>query len=232
MRIIILTSDATSWALRAWFHLTNKYWPEHPPVLVAGYTKPDFLKDDEFLSLGNFDDYPVNRWSDGLIKLLEQVSDETFIWTMDDFWPIRDIDHKAVVTLFDHITKHRELARIDLTADRAGAANSRITGYIDNLEIVATDLPSQYHLSLQAGIWRTSALKLYTVPGETGWEMELNGTTRMCLAAANVIGTTNEPLRYVIAIQKGKLALDGGYQGPNHALPYEDYIELLDLKYL
>lgn len=229
MRIFVLTSDVTSWALRPFLHLMGKYWPEHPPIMVAGYTCPEFLPPEQFMSLGKFEDFPVNRWSDGLKVMLDLIEDECFIWTMDDFWPIRPVKHKAVDILFRHALRSKDLARIDLTHDRAGAATAKVIGQLEGLDIVGTELPSEYHLSLQAGIWRTDALKRFTVEGETGWEMELNGTHRMNDASANVIGTLQEPLRYVIAIQKGRLALNGGYQGTDHALPDEDYQELIQL---
>lgn len=229
MKIYVLTSDVTSWALRPFLHLMGKYWPEHPPIMIAGYTRPEFLPPEQFMSLGNFEDFPVNRWSDGLALMLQKVDEECFIWTMDDFWPIRPVKHQAVVDLFNHAVRNKELARVDLTSDRAGAATARVLTQLYGLDIVGTELPSQYHLSFQASIWRTSALQAYTVPGETGWQMELDGTNRMNLAAANVIGTLQEPMKYVIAVQKGKLTLDGGYQGKDHALPQEDYDELIAL---
>jgi hypothetical protein len=123
VRVLILTSDKTSWALQSWFYLANKYWPHHPYVLVGGYTKPDFLPPENFFYIGEFFDYPINHWSNGLIKFLSSIDDECFIWSMDDFWFTRRVNHEAVETLFDHALRHKELARIDLSHDRAGAAS-------------------------------------------------------------------------------------------------------------
>jgi hypothetical protein len=229
-----MTSDVTSWALQGWFHLTEKYWPEHPDVVIGGYSPLAFPIPTyaQFISVGNFYDYPIQKWSDGLIKLLEQIDDECFVWTMDDFWPIRPVNNQAIQTLFNHAVNHRELARIDLSRDRQYAKDSMILGKIEDLDIVGTPLPSAYLLSLQTGIWRRSALKAYLVPGETAWQVELEGTSRMNAAGSNVIGTLQEPTKYLIAVQKGKLSLDGGYQGQDHALPLEDVEKLRSLGYL
>src|SRR3990167_2614873 len=109
MRIVILTSDVTDWALQGWFCLLNKYWPEHPPVVVGGFTPPKFPLDAEFIRLGRFVDYPVTKWSDALIALLEAIPDEFFIWTMDDFWLLRRVDDRGVRLLWDYISSHSEL---------------------------------------------------------------------------------------------------------------------------
>lgn len=232
MRVLILTSDKTSWALQAWRWLADKYWPEHPSVLVGGFTKPQFLSDSEFVYLGEFFDYPIGRWSDAFSRFLRMVDDECFIWSMDDFWFIQRVKHDAVVQLFNHATAHKELARIDLSNDRAGAGDAIDLGKLGNLDVVGCPLPTQYNCSLQAGIWRRSALLQYLVPGETAWQVELNGTGRMNAAGANVIGTRQEPMRYLISIQKGVLKLDGGYQGKEHALPQDDVEELRRLGYI
>ena len=226
MRIVILTSDVTDWALQGWFCLLNKYWPEHPPVVVGGFTPPKFPLDAEFIRLGRFVDYPVTKWSDALIALLEAIPDEFFIWTMDDFWLLRRVDDRGVRLLWDYISSHSELARIDLTADRVLAHGARDAGVLDHLQLITNEHPVPYLLSLQTGIWRKSALRAYLVPGESPWQVELEGTTRMLRAGANVLGTREVPVRHLIAIQQGRLALDGGYQGTEYALSHEDEIEL------
>lgn len=226
MRILILTSDKTSWALRPCMWLFEKYWPTHPPVVVAGFSEENIPANCEFIHVGDFADYPFDRWSDALIRTLEIFKDETFIWTMDDFWPIRRVDAQAIEMLGNYLDYHPEIARIDLTADRVLAHGAINAGSLGRLNLVTNYHPVPYHLSLQTGLWRRSALYAYLIPNETPWQVELEGTTRMLNAAANVLGTREEPIKYVIAVQQGKLTMDGGYQGPEHALSQEDQMEL------
>ena len=42
-----------------------------------------------------------------------------------------------------------------------------------------------------------------------------------------VLGTKQPPLRYTIAVQQGKLALDGGYQGREYTVPLEDILHII-----
>jgi hypothetical protein len=49
---------------------------------------------------------------------------------------------------------------------------------------------------------------------------------------ALVLGTRQAPVRYLIAVQHGKLALDGGYQFPRTMLRTADMHALGELGYL
>lgn len=226
IRILILTSDKTAWALRGWFHLADKYWPQHPPVIVGGYTPLEVPAGVEFISLGAFSDYPVNKWSNALKRLLERIPDEFILWTMDDFWPIAPVDQSAVDILGAYLERHEHIARIDLTADRVFAHGAKEAGTLGRLHLVTNELPVPYLFSLQTGLWRKSALQAYLVDDETPWQVELEGTSRMYAAGANVYGTREAPVKNLIAVQQGKVTLDGGYQGKEYALPPEDFYEL------
>src|SRR5512147_1442094 len=99
MRPIIITSDKTSWCLRPMFYLLKKYWPQMPRPLIGGYTKPGFTLDADWYHIGRFADYPVDRWSDGLIELLAHVDDEIILFLMDDYWLNAPVNHSKVMML-------------------------------------------------------------------------------------------------------------------------------------
>jgi hypothetical protein len=215
MRIICAASDVDLWAVRPFTYLMQKYWGD-AEVLIGGYTPPGFPLPDgyEFASIGRFSDYPVHRWSDGILRFLEHIPDDLVLWMMPDFWLVRQADVRTVHALGTYMYAHPEVARIDLTADRLYAANAGDVGAYRHIDLIACHLPVPYHLSFQAGIWRRTELMRYLVPGETPWESEMNGSTRMNEAGAIVLGTRQWPVRYLIAVQHGKLTLDGGYQQP------------------
>lgn len=214
MRAFVFSSDKTAWALQAFAHQHNKYmngWP----ATVWGFTPPTFPLPGnfDFRSIGPFSDYPVDKWSNSLIKAAEQTPEEIFLWTMDDFWLCRHADIQALFLLEQYMVDHPEVARIDLTTDRLYAANMYDYKSLGRLDLIASSLPVPYLLSFQAGIWRKSALLKYLIPDETPWQVEMEGTTRMNNDRALVLGTRQAPLRYLNAVQKGRLATDGGYQG-------------------
>jgi len=233
MRILICTSDVTSWMLRACLWLLDRHWPQRPPVVVGGYTRPALPPGVTFFKIGAFADYPFERWSDGVLRFLASQPDEIFLWHMDDFWLVRDVDDAAVRLLESHLRDNPHLARIDLTADRLYASTMRAAGTLGPLHLVLTPPNTPYQLSFQSGLWRRAALLQYLAPGEDPGQAEVRGAHRMTRANANVLGTIEAPFRYLIAMQHGQLHIDdSGYQVPPVALLPEDKAELARLGYL
>lgn len=233
MRVFVFTSDKTIWALQAFAHQWHKYVGAQWPVLVCGFTPPAFSLPDyyKFHSIGDFGDYPVNRWSDAAMRLLSAVDDEIFLYTMDDFWLARQADVEAIEMLAQYMRRDNpRVARLDLTTDRLYAGNLEEMGALGRLDLITNTYPVPYALSFQNGLWRRTELLKHLVPNENPWEGEINGTRRMEESGALVVGTRQAPMRYLIAVQQGKLAFDGGYQVPR--VPFTDWEELQALGYL
>src|SRR5579859_4466235 len=195
MRIFIVTSDVTAWLLRGCLWLLDRHWPQHPPVVVGGYTRPSLPAGVAFQRIGDFADYPFHRWSDGVLRFLSAMPDDVFLWHMDDFWLVRDVDDAAVRRLEQHLWDNPMLARIDLTADRLYAPTMRAAGMIaytgadgdgHYLHLVLTPPNTPYQLSFQSGLWRRTALMQYLAPGEDPGQAEVRGAHRMTRASANV----------------------------------------------
>jgi len=205
-------------------YLLDKYWPAHGDVLIGGYTTPDFTLSPSFhfQSIGAFADYPVNRWSDGLIKFLWAVPDEFVLFMMDDYWLNAPANVEMIDTLADYLTTHDSVARLDVTGDRLGASGWSKVASLWSGDLILSDPKSPYHFSFQAAMWRKSMLLQCLRAGLSPWESEINGDTILRDLPYRVLGTTRPPMRYTIAVQQGKLALDGGYQTSDYALPTED----------
>lgn len=234
MRIVVLTSDKTMHALPAFAHQLNKHMPWEDGILVAGFSPLPFHLPPNFdyVSIGNFEDYPYQKWSNALIVLLEALRDERILWMMDDFWLMRKADVEAIHMLDRFMSTRLDIARIDLSSDRLYAANAGDVIYVDRLDLLASHLPVPYLLSFQAGIWDRKKLLQYLRPDETAAETELFGSQRMNDEKAIVYGTRQTPLRYLIAVQHGKAALDGGYQRPHVLIPQMEINELRELGFL
>lgn len=233
MRAFVFTSDKTLWALQSFAHLWHKYVGEVWPVIVCGFTRPTFTLPHYFAfhSIGDFADYPVQQWSNAIMKVMSEIEDEIVLTTFDDFWVARKVDTEAVKMLDRYMRVEKPYAaRVDLTTDRLYGANLLEVGAYDRLDIISNDFPIPYLFSWQTGLWRRTELLKYLRPNETPWQSELSGTTRMHEGRATVYGTRQAPMRYLIAVQQGKLAFDGGYQVPR--VPFTDWDELRELGYL
>jgi hypothetical protein len=221
MRNIILTSDKTSWALRPLLYTMRCYWSIEMSVMVGGYTPPPFDLPPhywQFRSLGDFADYPSNKWSDGLIKFLNSFSDDLVLFHFDDFWLTRPVDNAAIKLAETYMLNNPNTLRFDLTSDRLYAGGIVDAGYCGHLDLIKAPSDSPYNFSYQTGIWRRELLLKCLNPGESAGESEIAGNGRAQALGYEVIGTRQIPLKYCVAVQHGQLAFDGGYQGPRHAL--------------
>lgn len=211
--VYIFASDKYLWALRVTLHLYEKYW--NWPVTVFGFSLPTYPLPAcaQFKSMGKFEEYPAWRWSDAVIGALQSTGDEIAVVMLEDYWLTRRVNLRVVRALGDYM-KIMDITRADLVTDRLYADNLKDLPPYGELDIITNDPPGQYAMSLQASIWNVDRLIKIMRPGETAWQTELEGTTRMTEAGYKVIGTRQCPVRYIIGVQNGKLALDGGYQKP------------------
>lgn len=222
--VAIFTADHRHAELRVMLYFYAKYW--NWPAKVFGFRKPGFALEDnvDFISLGDMKDYPANKWSDGIIKAIdEHIRTPQFILLLEDYWLTRRVDTDAVDWLAYYMSQHPDIVRGDLTTDRLYAGNLREVEPCGHLDIIENDPPADYHFSTQAAIWNTKELRKLLVSGETPWQTELEGTNRMKFRhsqgfPSRVVGTRQCPVRYLIAVQHGKLTLDGGYQKPAPAM--------------
>jgi hypothetical protein len=231
MRVFLITCDKYLWALRPFEKLFNKYWGSDQQVVIAGFSPPSFQMSDNFsfVSMGNFADYPVEKWSNALIKFLKGVDDELFIWMMEDYWLTRCVNREAIESLGRYMLRRPDVVRGDITADRLYAGNMHDVESFECLDIVKSTPPAEYHLSFQAGIWRRKLLLKYLATGETPWQTELSGTTRMIDGSAVVVGTRQFPVRYIIGIQSGEVAVGRSTPIPNPPMRSEDSEMILSI---
>lgn len=211
MKTLVLTSDTELWAMAPFSHFYRKYYPS-ADVLVAGFSPPPFSIPYSFMSLGDMRDYPYAKWSDGLIKLLNSISDDIVLIMLEDFWVTRTVDAEAIELLAQFMRENPVVVRCCLCTDRLYAPNVSDVCTYGRLDIITNVQPVAYTMSFQPNLWRRTELLRFLIPNENPHEAEMRGTERMIAGNAVVIGTRNFPMRILIAVQNGKLTLDGGYQ--------------------
>jgi hypothetical protein len=208
MNIFVLTSDKYLDALKPFCYLFNKYWGKDQGVIIAGFTKPDFELPPNFAfhSIGEFSDYPVNKWSDSLIDLMDQHSHiDTSIIMLEDYWLTRPVLTVAVHTCYDYMRQFRYVLKMCLTGDRLYSAGVRPYGHAGPVDLVVSDPDSQYQMSMMTGIWNHEQLRKVLIPGETPWEVEIEGTPRVRELKDEmiVLGTRQWPVRHTLALRGG-----------------------------
>lgn len=231
MRVLVLTSDKYLPALKPFAWLFNSYWGLEQPVLIGGFTPPDFELPPNFSfhSIGRMEDYPVEKWSDGVIAFLKAIPDEVFILTLEDMWLTRHVDVEAVRILYRYMHQFKNVLRIDLTADRLYAMNMVDYAPCSRLDLILSDRTSQYQMSMMPGLWRKELLLRHLVPNESPWQVELEGTPRVAGdESIIVLGSRQWPLRNLLAFRHGdteQLNLEGLRESDVQKLREMGYLE-------
>lgn len=228
--VYVEVSSKYLWALRPFAYLFNTFWGKTQQVTAFGYRRPDFdlPPNFNFVSIAE-EDYPPEKWSDGLIEFLERENTMSFVLMLVDYWLCRYVDAKGVSALGWYCQRDPSILRLDLTADRLNAdmfatfASGSITlaedvGYCEHFDIISADRSTQYQFSLQASIWNREAMLRVLKRGMTPWELELYTTIPRDLS---VVGTRQFPVRYANAILKGKL---DAKQVSTIPLPFRDAV--------
>lgn len=228
--LVYIVSDKHLNVLRASLHLLRKYWIGlMPRVIIAGYSHPKWELPDwaEFWSIGDFKDYPAERWSDGLIRFLDhgplRPADSQLIVMLEDYFVLRDIDTNSIVLMSQYLRSRPDVLRMDLSTDRLYCQTVKEIGCFGRMDIVETPPPADYQCSLQPAIWDRQKLRALLRPNESPWEFELLGTAR----ANNqfywsAVGTRQAPIRVRIAVNKGVFDLDTNWQYPHAIMNEED----------
>lgn len=200
--VVVSVSDKHLWCLKPFSLLFNKYWSSDQRVVVAGYTPPDFdlPVNFQFYSIA-VPQYPKERWANGLIELFENLQVSYAVILLEDYWICRRVDTQAIYSLAEYMSKHPEILRIDLTADRLYAGGMRDVDYWQRFDMIEA-AGSQYQMSLQAGLWNVPMLYnlLTKLPNDkrSAWDVELTGTTMINNFGdkMRVVGTRQWPIRY------------------------------------
>jgi len=177
-------------------------------VTVAGFTAPEFdlPSNFTFYSIGDFSEYPVGCWSDALIDLLNHFSNiNSFCLMLEDYWLTRPVNTAAVSILYSYMEQFRYVLKMCLTGDRLYSAEMTPYGNVSYIDLILSSPQSQYQMSMMAGLWSRELLLSVLVPGETPWEVELNGTPRVRERKDDliVLGTRQWPIRHTLALRGG-----------------------------
>jgi hypothetical protein len=200
-----------NWALRGFSFLFNKYWSELQEVIIVTDVEPSFELPPNFTvkSMSGGKPLPKEKWSDGLIFMLQKIPDDVFVLLLEDYWLIRKVDNVGVDTLADYMRAHKEILRMDLTDDRQYNGYMKDIGAWGHYDLVETPNESEYQMSLQAGIWSRDKLLSVIRPQLDPAQFELYlSPTLYERGDLRVLGTRQRPVRYANIYYQGRLVPD------------------------
>jgi hypothetical protein len=206
LRVLVITTDKYLWALRPFAHMMRVYWSELQPVIVGGFTRPGFALPQSYtFHQISPNEYPVDKWSNALIKFLNEIPDEYFVMLMEDFWLNRTADIRGITTLYEYMLGNPDILRIDLTTDRLYAGGMRKFDTWGHYDLI-TAPGSAYQMSFQSGIWNKRLLLEVLRPDWSPWDVEIHGTTVLNneYKDLHVLGTRQNPISYANVVNQGK----------------------------
>jgi len=194
--VLMITCKKFSQAWDPFFTLFKKYWSDCP---FKVYMVTDF---------GTYDDELVNNitigkdlgFSRNLLYALDEIPDEHIIYFQEDYFFSNCFDTPRIEHYVDHAEKHN-IACLRL-APCPGP--TKPWKYDESLGVL--EKGASYRISTQTAIWDKSFLKSTLVPGETGGNFEMLGTTRRAKSSRRLLsvwrGQTPTPY-YITGIVRG-----------------------------
>lgn len=221
MKIIVLTNRKHHWLLPGFCYLFNRYWSQDQDVTIATYgtVEQKLPENFSFLSIDD-ENYPAQRWTDGLIRLIERIEEDHFILMLEDYYLIRSVRIDLVNKFYgfietaNGITSSPHILRVDLTSDRASKPHELYAKIRDGeiqAQLIQSRIHAHYLMSFQAGIWNRVLLAEVLRPGESPWQAEIRGTQRLRRRDdLIVLGSLDQPVKYqpIWRSQKKKLQIN------------------------
>ena len=234
MNVYILTFDKNIHIIEGLQYCINKYWKPNPNVILLGYKKPEFdLKDNfKFVSLGK--DRGSNYVGGDLISFFTDVEDEHFIFSVDDFFPIRNIDIKLLNYLTNKMISDNSISRIALTGQIDNGKFDKIYSLIDKFEnynIIELSQNSNYRKSSVWSMWSKDYFLEYLQPEMSLWKWERDEKCKD--SKYRVLGTSdNYVLKACHLYKHGKLKTDWFKDSENSdTMLAEDHSVISDIIY-
>lgn len=142
-------------------------------------------------------------WSTAFLKAVEQINSKYLLILMEDYFLLQPPDEDFIKKAVDYMQDH-SISCFRLFP-RPGPDN--ITAAINRVEFGEIAVNSDYRVSLQAAIWDIDYIKRVVRPGESAWELEIEGTKRSNQMPDRLLSIAKEeeaPIPYLCtAVVKG-----------------------------
>lgn len=224
---MMMTSDKGNWLIPGFIYQWQKYCGL--PMTIYGFSNPNcpLPENFDFHSLGKFEDYPADKWSNALLEAFDTFPDEQVAIFLEDYYLVRQVPLEIFSFAETFMAMQPNVLRFDLTSDRQYSKNVKDMGYYSTYDLIES-FDSQYQVSLQAGVWNKSALKEIIKPNWSPWDVEFKGTgiVNNDRKDLRIFGTRQWPVRYQIMVRAGNLELSGDWMIPPRQLSKNDLEEL------
>ncbi len=208
--VLVSSCDAFEDIWKPFFTLFFRYWPDCPfkVYLLNNYKKIDF-PGVEVINVGE-----DKKWASNMIKALDRVKEKYILYLQEDYFFQNFVNNNNINSVI-RFAEDRGAGYIRLVPyPPPDITNSKAMGFSGNIypnqKIGLIRPDSKYRTSLQAAVWDRGVLLELLVSGESGWDMELNGSIRSAEIKQPFFGVVKPVIDYFpkTAIKRGRWYYD------------------------
>jgi len=183
MRVVVTTWNKYRWLMPTFLHFYDRNWPNNP--YLTSFTSG------------------AAPWLDGVIDHLESIEDDQVLLLMDDYILNAPVNTGMVAQAVNMCAG--DVGCVQLSAREDACHPYFFDCGIEGFKEYPLDKP--YSVTLQAGVWQREFLLRIMQRGETAWDVELKGSTRVSEYGKRVLSTTTPAMYYHPSgyMQKGKV---------------------------
>lgn len=205
--VLVNTSDGYEDCWDPFFSLFKRYWPDHSGPIYLNTEHSDYRHSAlDVVPLKSAVGAGDTDWSSCLQRALCSIPSEFVLYLQEDYFLRSQVNGELVRKLAEVLSSSSEIDCIHLThyGARHGIERSSARSTVERVSRFGT-----YRMSLQAALWRKSALSNVLVSGESAWMCELLGTVRCWRRnrpqVYKIASGLDSPLDYVTTgVMKGK----------------------------
>lgn len=190
--VVVYTNDRHLFLLKGFSYLWNKY-SNKIPVIVGGFSEPSFSLPENFTFLSLGKQLPVDRWSNDLIRFVNELSTDRFILLLEDFWLFDYTDWRTIYVLSQRVDD--DVLRIDLSDRRAKQQEARTIYTFLNYHVIETPSGTPHQAVFNPSIWYSRNLLKILRKDENPWLYETEEGTRRA-GSLRVLGIRPAAIHY------------------------------------
>lgn len=198
LAVILHTCDAYEFCWTGWHFYFSRHWDTKLDcnIYFANESSACNFPDVSHLPTGS------GPWADRLMRALESIREDYVFYLQEDFWPTQSIDLKS----YYQIARALDADALRITADSDYYCTYRPFQVCD-VSVRRFALNSRYLVSHAPSIWKREFLLSCLESGESPWQNELNGTSRLRMRNPKIFLCVDD--WYVPTCRKGNLTAEG-----------------------
>lgn len=169
--VIVCSCDKYSDLWRPYFELFKKFWKDCPYKVILNTETLDYSDDELDLQVFH-PEKGREAWSTRLCDILNSISSEFVLLTLDDHYLLKNVDEKRFFELISYMKNHQKIAQMSFLTDTKGKGRLLDGVWVEQKGSVLL------RVKASTALWRRDRLLALLKEGESAWEFEGGASRR------------------------------------------------------